>query len=107
MYRVTKKEAKQLKKMAQELPTTYYEAKRDRIVDGAEALKNKKIDKGGFAVAPNSMYIVSKNDLFPVNHEKRIVKAYEHKGMEGVQEYCTKVLDLVQSSAQPIQGFNV
>lgn len=78
MLRATKQEAKKLKELAKGLPvTTYPVPKYDNIM-----LDGKLV------------YARVGYDLHKVNHEKRIVDAYNRGGMDLVKEYIRGVMQL-------------
>ena len=107
MLRLTNSQRDKIKKLAKMLPATQYEANVNRMVIGAEIIA-KKIDTGKFkTIDPKKRYAVAVKQLFPVNHEKRLVKAYENGGMEAVEDYCKEVQSLVVDSLSEIKGLKM
>jgi hypothetical protein len=76
-----KRELKKFKELADTLPPTY-----QKVVSGWEPGYNEDGDKVMMPVI----------QVIPVNHERRIRRAYESNGIEGVGRY----LDLIRKSQQ-------
>jgi hypothetical protein len=86
MLRATKNQAKKLKELAKGLPlTTYTVPKFGQVEMGGKTF----IAKVG-------------HDMHKVNHERRIVEAFNIGGMETVKEYCREVMALDNIAQQPI-----
>ncbi len=108
MLKLTKFQAKEFKKLAKILPTTYYEVKQKRTMIGKDIIDNPNINKSVFGVVhPDQKYIVENSVRYPVNHNNRIINAYKNGGMKAVEEYCKLTQELVLQELTPINGLTV
>ncbi len=98
MYKLTRKEMKILRNLGETLPKTFYMASEVHRMKGRDLLLDKNIDaskiKGG--VKPDNIYEVKVPTKHLVNHNSRLLTAFESGGMAAVDEYCTGVMDLVE-----------
>jgi hypothetical protein len=97
MLKPTKKEKKLLKNLAKELPETMYRANQSRLVSPEEMLRQR-----GEVIPAGTLAQMTKSVMVPVNHERRMVKAYEQGGMEAVKEYVRGVMELVKNNLSPV-----
>lgn len=106
MLKLTKAERKKFKELAQALPQTFYKAYVGTKVTGEEILKTKKT-YGESKVVSGKSYVLSKEASFPVNHENRLIKAYESGGMQAVETYCREVQNLVINAHTEVNGIRL
>lgn len=106
MKKISRKERELIKKLANNLPVTYYEAQEKALLKGIEILKDKNITKGDFQgqILPNKFYEVGRTVRRQVNHNNRLTTAFENGGLEAVDKYCVEVFELVEGSLTPIEG---
>lgn len=104
MNKITRKEREILRKLANELPQTYYEANEKFILSGLEILKDPSIKTNNFngPIIPNKKYEIARKVMKPVNHNNRLITAFESGGLEAVDKYCIEVHELVYGSIEPI-----
>lgn len=104
MYKPTRLQRDLIKKIAEALPDTYYEAKEIAHVKGIDILKSKDISKGDFQgpILPDKLYKISKTDLKKCNHANRLLTVYQDGGQEAVDKYVKEVFELVEGSLIPI-----
>lgn len=102
MHKITRKEREILRKLANELPQTYYEANEKFILSGMEILKDPSIKTNNFngPIIPNKKYEIARTVQKPVNHNNRLTTAFESGGLEAVDKYCLEVFDLVHGEKQ-------
>lgn len=108
MNKITRKDREILKRIANELPQTFYEAKEKFILSGIEILKNPDIKTNNFngPIVPNKKYEIARKVMKPVNHHNRLITAYEGGGLDAVDKYCMEVHDLVYGEKKEIQVDN-
>ena len=95
MRKPTKQELKVIAQIAATLPATKYEAKQKTIMMGFELKKRPElIELIQGPIKDDQAYSVDANILLPVNHKKRIKRAFETGGMDAVNDYCKSVVDL-------------
>ena len=99
-HKITKQIEKQIRALAAKVPVTYHQAKEYK--SGAALLKDnaEAKDVEGNALDGKKMYGCTV--LIADNHFRRMKKAYQEGGVDGVNDYCAKVqvkLDQMQTVA--------
>lgn len=84
---------KEIRNIAKKLPISYIEGQKyskKEIVD----LRERESKNNMFgqtveqSISKESEFIIVKGDtLFPVNHERRLKRAYEREGVQGIKNY--------------------
>lgn len=99
MNKLSRKEMKLLRKLADTLPKTYYEASEVHRMKGSEILANKEIDVSKIKgpIKPDGIYMVSVPTRHSVNHNNRLVTAFHNGGLAAVEQYANEVMELVDS----------
>jgi len=78
---------KQIGQLAAKLPPSYYSANKKVLIIGSECIKRGMTEYNGKLVDPKQKYWVVVEAYYPVNHHKRMIKAFEQKGNKGIAEY--------------------
>jgi len=84
---------KEIRKIAKKLPLSYIEGQKyskKEIID----LRERESKNNMFgqtveqSISKESEFIIVKGErLFPVNHERRLKRAYEREGVQGIKDY--------------------
>lgn len=83
----------EIRKIAKKLPVSYIEGQkysRKEVLDlkGREAKNNTLGQAFEQSISQESDFIIVKGEtLFPVNHERRLKRAYERNGTQGIKDY--------------------
>ena len=84
---------KEIRNIAKKLPLSYVEGQKyskKEIIDLREReSKNSMFGQSvEQSISKESEYIIVKGEtLFPVNHERRLKRAYEREGVQGIKNY--------------------
>jgi len=84
---------KEIRNIAKKLPLSYIEGQKyskKEIIDLREReSKNNMFGQSvEQSISKESEYIIVKGEtLFPVNHERRLKRAYEREGVQGIKNY--------------------
>lgn len=84
---------KEIRNIAKKLPLSYIEGQKyskKEIIDLREReSKNSMFGQSvEQSISKESEYIIVKGEtLFPVNHERRLKRAYEREGLQGIKNY--------------------
>ena len=84
---------KEIRNIAKKLPLSYVEGQKyskKEIIDLREReSKNSMFGQSvEQSISKESEYIIVKGEtLFPVNHERRLKRAYEREGLQGIKNY--------------------
>lgn len=84
---------KEIRNIAKKLPLSYIEVQKyskKEIIDLREReSKNSMFGQSvEQSISKESEYIIVKGEaLFPVNHERRLKRAYEREGVQGIKNY--------------------
>lgn len=84
---ITKRIKKEIDEVADQLPTSYYEAEASCYATGQQLLAQGLTEFNGKPIEPKKQYWITEGFLFPVNHNRQLRKAYEQSGKEGIIEY--------------------
>lgn len=99
MHKLTRKERELIRQLANQLPKTFYEANEVHNMKGSAILADNAIDTSKFKgpIHPEKMYVVNVPTKHYVNHNNRLITAFESGGMVAVDEYCQGVLELIDN----------
>jgi hypothetical protein len=86
-FKIDKKKEKELHYIANRLQPTWYDANSLCYIKGEELISKGKSEVDGKPVDPEKVYQYTRTVPYPVNHKRRIMKAYIDKGNDGVVEY--------------------
>lgn len=82
---------KEIRNIAKKLPISYIEGQKyskKEIVDLRESKNNMFGQTVEQSISKESEFIIVKGEtLFPVNHERRLKRAYEREGVQGIKNY--------------------
>lgn len=88
MYKVDEKKKKEIRYIANKLQPTYYDANSYVCESGKIMIEKGITIFNGQKVDPNKSYITGYRILpFMVNHSRRLLKAYQAEGNDGVVKY--------------------
>jgi len=86
---------RKIRRIAETLPEDYYFA--SKSVLGADLLKEeiykplvKRFKEQKKEIDTKRYYHVSNAAKFKINHQKRLFRAYEASGLDGIKEYVSK-----------------
>lgn len=97
-YFLTKKDKKELTKIANQLPVTYQDTFATSHKSGHDLFaQGHRTGPDGKPLKLNAFYETRKPAVFPVNHKRKIFRAFEIGGIEGVKGYVSGVYELVKS----------
>lgn len=78
---------RQIGQIAAKLPTSYYTANKKVLMKGADCIGRGMTEHDGKPVDPNKKYWTVVEAYYPVNHHRRMIKAFEQNGNKGIAEY--------------------
>lgn len=96
--------AKQIRKMAQNLPKMLMPRTRDKAMKAEDLIKvietqgkekgvpDEQIQERISQIDPEGYYKVPVQEMIPVNHENNLKKIYHQHGYPGLQGYCDEVI---------------
>ena len=97
---------KELKKIANQLPPTFYYVKAGLIAKGSDVIAEGKTHVSGQEIDPNKRYHVPVTYEKPVNHLLRLKRAFLNGGKEAILKYVDEVCALQIESTQEIKGID-
>lgn len=107
--KITKPIARELRKLAAGLPTTFADATVRRSVFGHQILERDPDykDAAGKPLDPHKRYTMTIADKVLVNDSRRLKKIFIARGIEGVREYVDEVMELSKKSMTKVGGLEV
>jgi len=93
---------KEIRAMADKMPVSYYSADQKKLVKGSVLLSKDMQEYGGKPIDPELKYWVTVETAYPVNHFRRLIKAYIDNGTDGLIAYV-KGQKEIHSAKPPIK----
>lgn len=101
---LTKKQIKEIKTLAKDLPISYYEVGQNHLMMGSEILADKQLMEmyEGEVIDPKKSYEVKKKLLHHSNHKRQMIKAFDQDGWDGVVLYCEQIKGMHKVGETPM-----
>lgn len=80
-----------LKELASRLPQVMHETKEQRLVTGQELIDMGMVPSNGVPYIPTEKYLQELPVQIAANHYRRMKRAYNSNGQEGVQKYIDEI----------------
>jgi len=97
-----KKLKREIGQIAAKLAPSYYSADQKVLVMGSALINQGQTEHNGKPIDPNKQYWATVEYSYPVNHARRMIKAYIQSGNDGLVEYIKGQRE-IHEPKQPIK----